>query len=264
MDKNPPAGVAGKTGKPALPVTSGQSLRHAGRYLKYAIGEIVLVVIGILVALQLNTWNELRKDSVSELTALMDLKQEFAKNTTVFKEHYQFKKGITTTWTDFISNISNRKLNESERMITPIRPGSRTYNPSRSILNSILSTGKIDKVENDSLKYFLTNWNDMLLDYAEDEARHLDFWDKEFVLLERSLVPYRYYNVGSFDTKKNVFYTENETKKMIYEAYDNLEYQNMLLKNLYFLQENVKNGELILKTYNSINHMLDEEIRTKK
>ena len=40
-----------KTGKPALP---------AGRYLKYAVGEIVLVVIGILIALQINNWNENR------------------------------------------------------------------------------------------------------------------------------------------------------------------------------------------------------------
>jgi len=33
-----------------------------GKYLKYAIGEIVLVVIGILIALQINNWNEERKD----------------------------------------------------------------------------------------------------------------------------------------------------------------------------------------------------------
>ena len=32
------------------------------KYLKYAIGEIVLVVIGILIALQINTWNEERKN----------------------------------------------------------------------------------------------------------------------------------------------------------------------------------------------------------
>ena len=34
-----------------------------GKYLKYAIGEIILVVIGILLALQINTWNENRIDS---------------------------------------------------------------------------------------------------------------------------------------------------------------------------------------------------------
>jgi hypothetical protein len=32
-----------------------------GKYIKYAIGEIVLVVIGILIALQINNWNEMRK-----------------------------------------------------------------------------------------------------------------------------------------------------------------------------------------------------------
>ena len=40
-----------------------------GKYLKYAIGEIILVVIGILVALQINNWNETRK--------LNDLKQVY-------------------------------------------------------------------------------------------------------------------------------------------------------------------------------------------
>ena len=33
-----------------------------GQYIKYAIGEIVLVVIGILIAVQINNWNQNRKD----------------------------------------------------------------------------------------------------------------------------------------------------------------------------------------------------------
>ena len=39
------------------------SENKTGKYLKYAIGEIVLVVIGILIALQINNWNENRKAS---------------------------------------------------------------------------------------------------------------------------------------------------------------------------------------------------------
>ena len=51
-----------------------------GKYLKYAIGEIVLVVIGILIALSINNWNEERKDRIEELSALIDLKKEFESN----------------------------------------------------------------------------------------------------------------------------------------------------------------------------------------
>ncbi|NNL82603.1 MAG: hypothetical protein HKP28_04380 [Winogradskyella sp.] len=39
-----------------------------GKYFKYAIGEIILVVIGILIALQINNWNEQRKEKQQETT----------------------------------------------------------------------------------------------------------------------------------------------------------------------------------------------------
>ncbi len=61
----------------------------------------------------------------------------------------------------------------------------------------------------------------------EDEARHLDFWDKEITVLERKLIPYRYYNVDSIDTLKNDFKSEIETNKLFLEAYSSLEYQNL-------------------------------------
>jgi hypothetical protein len=43
------------------------------KYLLYAIGEIILVVIGILIALQINNWNENRKDSIEERAILESL-----------------------------------------------------------------------------------------------------------------------------------------------------------------------------------------------
>ena len=53
-----------------------------GKYFKYAIGEIILVVIGILIALQINNWNESRKQFTSEkefITSVKyDLKQDKA------------------------------------------------------------------------------------------------------------------------------------------------------------------------------------------
>ncbi len=53
-----------------------------GKYLKYAIGEIILVVIGILIALQLNSWKEEIKEKeelkISMNSMLDDLSQDIA------------------------------------------------------------------------------------------------------------------------------------------------------------------------------------------
>ena len=64
-----------KTSKPALP---------AGRYFKYAIGEIVLVVIGILIALQINNWNEQKKLKVQEVEALTEIISDLTINNNQF------------------------------------------------------------------------------------------------------------------------------------------------------------------------------------
>ncbi len=50
------------------------------RYLIYAVGEILLVVIGILIALQINNWNEGRKNKLEEQKTLIVLNQEFQSN----------------------------------------------------------------------------------------------------------------------------------------------------------------------------------------
>ena len=46
-----------------------------GKYLKYAVGEIILVVIGILIALQINNWNEWRKERVLEINTLVEIEE---------------------------------------------------------------------------------------------------------------------------------------------------------------------------------------------
>ena len=62
------------------------SENKTGKYLKYAIGEIVLVVIGILIALQINNWNEARKESVLELKILKSLELDLDENTQRIKQ----------------------------------------------------------------------------------------------------------------------------------------------------------------------------------
>ena len=55
------------------------------KYIRYAIGEIILVVIGILIALQINNWNENRKRQNEELILLADVKHNLETMLTSFR-----------------------------------------------------------------------------------------------------------------------------------------------------------------------------------
>jgi hypothetical protein len=59
------------TGKPP-----GSASGRFGKYLVYAVGEIVLVVIGILIALQINNWNQGRINKQNELKVYQNIKRQ--------------------------------------------------------------------------------------------------------------------------------------------------------------------------------------------
>ena len=56
------------------------------KYIKYAIGEIILVVIGILIALQINNWNEQKKLRVQEVEALTEIISDLTININKFNQ----------------------------------------------------------------------------------------------------------------------------------------------------------------------------------
>jgi hypothetical protein len=59
------------------------------KYLIYAIGEILLVVIGILIALNINNWNENQKKEIQEIQYLKRLKRDFIQDTLYFNQRIE-------------------------------------------------------------------------------------------------------------------------------------------------------------------------------
>jgi hypothetical protein len=64
--------------------------RKTAHYLKYAFGEIVLVVIGILIALQINNWNEHRKERLSWITSTKSLIKDLTQDTITLNKTIEF------------------------------------------------------------------------------------------------------------------------------------------------------------------------------
>lgn len=229
------------------------------KYLKYAIGEIVLVVIGILIALSINNWNEERKDRTEELSALIDLKREFESNRNDIDSLYQFKRIRANEWETYLSTVSNPNLHDSLRSVGRPTIGFRVFNFSSTILNSILTTGKIDKIQNDSLKYILTNWEDILSDHNWFIGMQ-ESYVPQFLEIEAKFLPNAAILIS--DTP-NYFHSEDEIKTMRLKAIENKEYQYVMTYNLHSLKLQLEATNRLKDAVNQVINLLDQEIKNR-
>ncbi len=124
-------------------------------YLKYAIGEIVLVVIGILIALQINNWNENRKfNSLKKVyigRLIDDLKQDTTQITLLIAKCNK-KQLIIETVIDDLDNGSN-----SDSLINSIKEYLRfgwnmdDFTPSSNTYSDLSQTGNMNVFRNTEL-----------------------------------------------------------------------------------------------------------------
>ena len=126
------------------------------KYILYAIGEIVLVVIGILIALSINNWNERKKNTNLEKEILQDLLSELEVNQQKLikarEEHFQvFEK--TSLLVELIEPMA-QSVNDSlfnaymGVMIWPVK-----YIDSKSIISTLVSSGSISLIASKEIRY---------------------------------------------------------------------------------------------------------------
>ena len=152
------------------------SENKTGKYLKYAIGEILLVIIGILIAVSINGWNEDRKLKNAEQSILKDLKQEMIINLKalefVISENEKSFEAAIEMRTLFKDRATFDKMSDSLFFVL-IRKMNRnfTYDPKNGILNSIISSGQINQLSNKELKYLLASLKELTTDAMENTLK---------------------------------------------------------------------------------------------
>ncbi|GAA4280355.1 DUF6090 family protein [Gaetbulibacter aestuarii] len=143
-------------------------------YLKYAIGEIILVVIGILIALQINNWNEKRKDTLKEKSVLAAIHEEFLQNRkqldSVISYHKKSFHACEKLIKLFPIDIEKDNLDSISSYLNKVFY-TWTFNPSQGSVNSIISTSSFDIIRNKELRDLLISWPDMVADFQENEIQ---------------------------------------------------------------------------------------------
>ena len=86
-------------------------------YLKYAAGEIILVVIGILIAVQINKWKEERKETVIEMNMLNEISESLSEEIVSLENDIRLNKmGIENV--EMIENVIVSQDTESDTFLT--------------------------------------------------------------------------------------------------------------------------------------------------
>lgn len=156
------------------------------KYMVYAIGEIILVVFGILIALKVNNWNERQNNLKYEQSILVELQKELENNLAQLEERRYMRQNLVMNSTQWLINIINDdylnveldSINHhlSRTMIVP------SYDPIISITTELINSGNLRLIQNNELRTKLTVWPSLANDFVRDESAFVTFMYENYMI----------------------------------------------------------------------------------
>jgi len=129
------------------------------KYLRYAIGEIVLVVIGILIALSLNNWNEQRQLNIEAANFLYRIKNDLIKDIIYYDT--QIKEGdiMIEGGGEVLQKIYNKQntLKDFRTDLLPFNPRAAELVVYNSAFQELKNSGKLNIIKNIELRETIVN-----------------------------------------------------------------------------------------------------------
>ncbi|MBE9491218.1 MAG: hypothetical protein IMY67_13045 [Bacteroidetes bacterium] len=156
------------------------------KYMLYAIGEIILVVIGILIALQINNNNEIRKDRNKELHYLSNIKSDLQLNIKEIQDYMDIRSMRIASANIVIEHFEGKPLTDLDdfnRHIVNIYTWRKFYQINNTF-QELTNSGNLALISNDTIKNTLLNIETHYkkLKYEEEHFRY----DAEILLYEPS------------------------------------------------------------------------------
>jgi len=239
-----------------------QTLLKEGKttnYLKYAIGEIVLVVIGILIALQVNNWNEERKNRGREENILIGLQKEFLSA----KEELQADLNARNRYLNASKKLQNLHLNSvhlnvpedsiSQFIINLI--STRFYSVGHPILNDLAATGGFELMRNDSVSIALDQ-------YLQEKQRYMAVEDIEGQFNRNQWIPFLSDYIDlSFISKGQMASSDLETTiELIPQKY---KFGSLMYIHITRINVSLEYGLRLMNTIDNVLNHLNKELNKK-
>ena len=224
------------------------------KYLLYAIGEILLVVIGILIALQVNNWNNQKQNDLQAQKVLLALRREFIKNKAQLIQVKNSHERVVNASSGLLNLIANFPDNYNEtETVNLLRDHGYylSFDPFNGALETAISSGGIHLIDNDSLVNLLFSWSSLISDSKEEEtqARQLLFQQKKDQLFEYTR------EVDIWKQGKSPFSSD------YVGLLKNPDFENWVVWRRGILQELVREQNDILEVNNSILRLIEKEIK---
>lgn len=127
------------------------------------------MVIGILIALQINNWNEHRKDSKKEQVLLVQLKEDYLSNLDQLVEKMTTRTNIVNSGFRILAAFDGPNDVVRDSLIKNIAHilSDPTFDP---VANDLISSGSLSLIQDEKLKRLLSNWSSDVVALREIEA----------------------------------------------------------------------------------------------
>lgn len=231
------------------------------KYLKYALGEIILVVIGILIALQINNWNEEKQLKQEELKTLKSLQESIKINkgelATTLNAQIDRNQSLQEV---LFSEIKNRPVRQLDSLITA-NVGNHTFDPSTGIYNAMINSGKIELISNETIKNRISKLYDQVRDYQESEDEITDYTKAH---LEPYFIDNYFIEPAVLVQLRERTPEETQKDREFYgKVFSSTTVKNMYILLLYKMGEVIKKGHKLLAEYKSLISDVQEEIEQR-
>lgn len=137
------------------------SAGKTGKYLKYAFGEIILVMIGIILALQVNNWNDQRIERNEEQLIMSNLKEDFDYNLSTLDTLLMIQNKSKQTQLAILDHTGKKSKPESEKefniMLEALFQTAEFY-PRNGALNDLINSGRLRIIKSQKLRNRLASW----------------------------------------------------------------------------------------------------------